>query len=164
MKTLYIVRHAKSSWDFPELGDAERPLMEKGIKNTHLVAGYLKDQKILPGLMISSPAVRALETARIMAKDLGYPEEKIRVEKKVYEGSYDHILDIIYSTPDEIDSLMIFGHNPTFTHLVNLLIHPGIENLPTTGVAAIRFRTDRWESVPSVRPHLDFLITPNKLK
>jgi phosphohistidine phosphatase len=113
--------------------------------------------------MVSSPAVRALETAKLFAREIGYAEKDIRIDRKIYDGYYDRILDIIYETSNEIDSLMLFGHNPTITNLANLFLHPGVEDMPTSAVVAITFSTDKWEEVPNAKAKLKFFITPKKL-
>jgi phosphohistidine phosphatase len=164
MKTLYLFRHAKSSWDDSRLADEERPVTPKGIKKTTLVSVWLKDHGIKPELIISSHAVRAFDTAVVVAKELGYPKKEIRVEQKIYGGNYDRILDIIYATPNVIDSLMIFGHNPTLTQLANLLLDPGIEDMDTSAVVGISFDTDRWETIPVSRAKRDFYVFPKMLK
>jgi phosphohistidine phosphatase len=164
MKRLYLIRHAKSSWDEPGLPDIDRPVIENGVRKTKRIISFLNEQKITADLIVSSPAERAYQTAVMVAEGIGYPVEKIKVERKVYEDYYDRILDLIYATPDEVGSLMIFGHNPTITHLANLFLHPGIELLPTTGVVCISFNTDEWEKIPSVEPKSEFVITPKMLK
>jgi phosphohistidine phosphatase len=164
MKTLYLCRHAKSSWDEPGMEDEQRPITPKGITKTQKVIRYLKKQGIRPGLIISSHAVRAYETALLVAQGLGYPEEKIVTERKIYDGYYDRILDVIYGTTNQVDSLMIFGHNPTITHLANLFLHPGIELIPTSAVVAISFPTDTWEKIPSTEGRKEFIVYPKMLK
>lgn len=164
MKTLYLIRHAKSSWESAGVADADRPLIPKGIKKTKQIVEFLKNRETLFDLIISSPAVRAFETAKIVAAGLNYPPEKIQIERKIYDGYYDRILDIIYGTPNEINSLAIFGHNPTITHLANLFLHPGIENIPTSGVVCLTFPTDKWEDIPANDPVKEFFITPKILK
>lgn len=164
MKTLYLVRHAKSSWDHPGLNDTERPLMQKGVERSQRVIAYLKERGLQPGLIISSPAVRALETARIFATGLGYPPQEIMIEQKIYDGYYDRILDVIYAVPNSVDSLMLFGHNPTITNLANLFMHPGIEDMPTSAVVSIGFDTDKWEEIPAVTSHQLFIVSPKILK
>jgi phosphohistidine phosphatase len=163
MKRLYLVRHAKSSWEGPGGSDMDRPLLEKGITRTMKVIRFLNDRKVKIDLMISSPAERAFKTAVLVAKGIGYPEDKIQIDRKIYDGYYDRILDLIYATSDEVNSLMIFGHNPTITHLANLFLHPGIELLPTTGTVCISFDTKKWESIPSVDPVSEFIINPKML-
>jgi phosphohistidine phosphatase len=163
MKKLYLVRHAKSSWEEPGGSDMDRPLLEKGIKRTMKVIRFLKERAVKIDLMISSPAIRAFQTAVLVAKGIGYPEDKIRVERKIYDGYYDRILDLIYATSNEVNSLMIFGHNPTITHLANLFLHPGVDLLPTTGTICISFDTEKWESIPSIDPVSEFIVFPKML-
>jgi phosphohistidine phosphatase len=163
LKKLYLVRHAKSSWEEPGGYDLDRPLLEKGIKRTMKVIRFLKERAVTIDLMISSPAERALQTAILVAQGIGYPEEKIRVERKIYDGYYDRILDLIYSTANNVNSLMIFGHNPTITQLANLFLHPGVDLLPTTGIICISFDTKKWESIPSVEPVNEFIVFPKML-
>jgi phosphohistidine phosphatase len=141
----------------------DRPLLEKGIKRTMKVIRFLNDRKVKIDLMISSPAERAFQTAVLVAKGIGYPEDKIQIDRKIYDGYYDRILDLIYTTSDDVNSLMIFGHNPTITHLANLFLHPGIELLPTTGTVCISFDTKKWESIPSVDPVSEFILYPKML-
>jgi phosphohistidine phosphatase len=164
MKTLYLCRHAKSSWDDSRLTDEERPLTPKGISKTSLVSTWLRDQGVTPDLIISSHAVRAYNTAVIVSKALGYPVKEIRVEPKIYTGLYDKILDIIYSVPNDVRSLMIFGHNPTLSQLANLFLHPGIGEMGTSAVVAISFSTDRWEEVPLSKASRLFFVFPKMLK
>jgi phosphohistidine phosphatase len=164
MKKLYLVRHAKSSREESGVTDIDRPLLEKGITRTQKVIKFLKERQVKIDLMISSPAERAIRTAALIAKGLGYPEEQIRLERKIYDGYYDRILDLIYAVPNHVDSLMIFGHNPSITHLSNLFLHPGIEPLPTTGTVCISFDTDKWESIPLVEPVREFVVFPKQFQ
>jgi phosphohistidine phosphatase len=164
MKTLYLCRHAKSSWDDPGQADEHRPITPQGIKKTQKVIKFLRSRKIIPGLIISSHAVRAYETALLIAEGTGYPEEKILTDRKIYDGYYDRILDLIYGAPNDIGSLMIVGHNPTITHLANLFLHPGIEAMPTSAIVAISFNTREWESLPGAEAVQDFIIYPKLLK
>lgn len=164
MKSLYLIRHAKSSWEIAGMSDAGRPLIPKGVKKTRLMVSFLKSRGTTLDLIVTSPAVRAYETARIVAEGLDYPQEKIQIERKIYDGYYDRILDIIYGTPNDVNSLAIFGHNPTITHLANLFLHPGIDEIPTSGIVCLTFPTDKWEDIPSSDPVKEFFITPKMLK
>jgi phosphohistidine phosphatase len=163
MKTLYLVRHAKSSWDLPELKDTERPLLEKGIVKTKKVIKFLKEKKVRVDLMISSPAIRAYETAKLIARGLDYPLEKIVTDRKLYEGNVDDILDVIYTTDKNIDSLMLFGHNPNFSMLADMFLHIGDDFLPTSGVACISFPAEKWEKISEVKAKKEFLLFPGKI-
>ncbi len=163
MKTLYIVRHAKSSWEFPELSDLERPIIEKGIYNTKRIAKELNDKRVVVDHIISSHAKRALETAKIIAAGINYPIEKIEISKKIYEHSDGDILDIISDVDNDMISLMIFGHNPTFTQLANRFLDEPIELLPTSGVISITFETNSWLEISKAEQKTNFMLFPKQL-
>lgn len=163
MKTLYIVRHAKSSWDHPGLADDERPLLQKGIKRTLKIAGFLKEKEILPDLMISSHAVRAHETAKIIAGIIGISEDNIIITSKLYHGSADHIYNELFGLPNNIASVMIFGHNPTFTSFANHFLDNKIDWLPTSAVVSVTFETGHWTELPMANHKANFIITPKDL-
>ncbi|MCK9204968.1 MAG: histidine phosphatase family protein [Bacteroidales bacterium] len=164
MKTLYLVRHAKASWDESGLSDFDRPLLPKGIKKTNRIVGFLQKRNTQVDLIISSPAVRALETAKIIAAGLDYPSIRIRTEQKIFNGYHDRILDIIYDTRNDIQSLMIVGHNPAITLVANLFLHPGIEIMPTTGVVCLSFNIDTWAEIPSTEAIREFIMYPKLLE
>jgi phosphohistidine phosphatase len=164
MKTLYLMRHAKSSWEEPGVADADRPLIPKGIKKTGLIVEFLLKRETKIDLMISSPAVRAYETAKLVAAGLNYPLNKINIDRKIYDGYYDRILDIIYGISNDLNSLMIFGHNPTITNLANLFLHPGIETMPTSCVVCLSFNVINWEDIPSGEATREFIVFPKMLK
>jgi phosphohistidine phosphatase len=163
MKTLYLVRHAKSSWETAGLADDQRPLLPRGIKKTKLIVDYLVKRKTLVDLIISSHAVRAIGTAEILAKGLNYPIDQVRIERRIYEGLYDRILEVIYAIGDEMDSIMIVGHNPTITSIANLFLHPGIGDMPTSTVVCLSFETGKWENIPSVPAKKEFVVFPKML-
>ena len=164
MKTLYLFRHAKSSWETAGLADDQRSLLPKGVIKTKLVADYLIKEGVKIDLMISSQAVRAYETAKILAVLMAYPVKQILKDRKIYDGPYDRLLDLIYGTSNDVASLMIIGHNPLITQLANLFLHPGIDDMPTSAVVCITFQTMKWEEVPASRSDLQFYITPKRLQ
>lgn len=164
MKKVYIVRHAKSSWDNPGLSDHDRPLLEKGKKRTALVGYFLAEKNISVDLIISSSAVRAYETAKIIAKYIAYPAEDIKIDSGIYHTDADSIVDGIYALPNDIQSVMFFGHNPTFTYFANQWMDESIDWLPTSGVVAISFNTNKWEDLAKAKFKTDFYITPRKVK
>jgi phosphohistidine phosphatase len=114
MKTLYLVRHAKSSWKYPNLDDFERPLNKRGRKNAPFMGTILKKLKVAPDLLISSPANRAAITARIIAAKINYPLEKIRYRESIYEFSEDALIHVIKQIDDSVNKAMIVGHNPAY--------------------------------------------------
>lgn len=164
MKTLYIVRHAKSSWDNIELSDHDRPVAPVGIKKTKRIISFLQDKNIKPELLISSSALRAYETASMIAEGIGYDVDKIVKSKALYHAGEDEIFDELLSVDDNINSVMLFGHNPTLTYFVDHFITPGIVNLPTTGTVSIDFMTDSWEEIANSKFNVNFVITPKLLK
>lgn len=166
MKTLYIARHAKSSWDDIRVSDHDRDLLPIGKKRTKKISRWLSEHNIFPDRIISSSAVRAYKTARLLAQGIGFPEEKIEKESSFYDAGSEDIMEILYALPDTVEKVMVVGHNPAFTVLVNLFLdwEHQIDNLPTSGVAAIRFETDKWDELDLAEQQVEFLIIPKKIK
>ena len=146
MKTLHIVRHGKALQDYFNLQDHDRTLIEKGIVNSISFAHQLRQQYAAPGLMISSFAARALHTAHIFAKAMNYPHERVQVNEKLYMGGENVIYNILESLPDELESVMIVGHNPDVTFVANTYGCNTV-SIPTSGVVTIRFKADRWSEI-----------------
>jgi phosphohistidine phosphatase len=163
MKTIYIVRHAKSSWNTAGLADEQRPLLEKGIKRTKKVIDCLHRRNISIDYIISSHAIRAHETAIILARALKYPTEEIKVDPHLYFTDSDRIMDQFYDLPDRYDSVMLVGHNPAMTGFVNQFLDEPIENLPTSGIVSISFETEKWEEIPLAKHKTNFMIFPKEL-
>ena len=147
MKILYLIRHAKSSWNEPGLSDFERPLNSRGKHDAPFMGKLLKEKHVLPDKIISSSAVRAFTTARTMAAEINYPVEKIETTDKIYEASASEILNVIQSVDNEVTTLMLFGHNPGFTSLSNYLSDRQVDNIPTCGISRIEFDVDSWTEV-----------------
>lgn len=147
MKTLYIVRHAKSDKENAQLQDIDRPLNARGYDDAHFMASKLTAANIQPELLISSPAVRALSTALIFARKLGYDPQKILLENSLYETGTKEYIEVIRSTPDSFSSAMLFGHNSTITSLVNSLGKPFTENVPTSGITGFTFSATQWSEI-----------------
>lgn len=148
MKTLFIVRHAKSSWKDHSLSDFDRPLNKRGKRDVPDMGARLKSQNIIPDLIISSPANRALTAAKGIATQISYPLSHIVESDALYHGSSRNIIKLIAATDDSYDSLMIFGHNPGFTYLINDLTDFYLDNLPTCGICGIEFPIDSWKALP----------------
>ena len=144
MKTLTLVRHAKSSWKDTSLADRERPLNRRGQHDAPEMGRRIARAGIRPSLIVSSPAVRAWTTAKIVAKEIGYPLEFLQREDGLYLGSVNDILDVIVAQDTGFNNLMMFGHNPGFTDFANYLV-PGItNNVPTAGVLCVNIDQDDW--------------------
>lgn len=144
MKTLILVRHAKSSWKDPSLADRDRPLNKRGKRDAPEMGRRLAARGGAPDLIVSSPANRALATARIIAAAVGYTAEKIREDERLYLASPAGILEAIRDLEDGYERVFLFGHNPGLTELVNELSEPAVDNVPTCGVVELRLAADRW--------------------
>ena len=164
MKTLYIIRHGKSAWNEPGLNDSERPLLQKGISRTRQVAEHLVQAQAKPDLILSSHAVRAFETAKIIAHGVEYPEEKIIMSNKIYYSDAEGIFELFYDLSEDIHSLMLVGHNPTLTDMANEFLTQKIDNLPTSGAVCVEFNTDSWESFFLSPSKVKFVLIPKQLK
>ena len=161
-KHLYIVRHGKSNQDFTNVPDYERPLKERGVNDSYKMASIMLQKKGIPQLIISSPAIRALHTAMIFARILKYPLNKVNVNNTLYMSSATDYLEIIKETDDSIDSLMLFGHNPSFTDLANHFLHDKIYDIPTSGIVGLKFETDLWKNISTLKPLEYFFDYPKK--
>lgn len=144
MKSLTIVRHAKSSWDEPGLADRDRPLNKRGERDAPKMAKRIAAAGIRPSLIVSSPAVRAWTTAHIVAREIGYPIEFLQREKELYLASVNDILDVIAAQDTGFNNLMLFGHNPGFTEFANYLVPRLTNNLPTAGVVSVDIDIEDW--------------------
>ena len=163
-KVLYIARHAKSAWDDPGVSDHDRDLMEKGVRRTKLVAGYLLEKGVKPDLIISSSAVRARKTAGLIAEGIGYPEPDIKIESKIYGADEDDLFDILFALPDDVNSVMLVGHNPTFTYFANYFLKDELDWMPTSTVVGIEFKTGKWEKIANAKKIVKFVVTPKMLR
>lgn len=144
MKTLTLVRHAKSSWHDTNLSDRERPLNKRGLRDAPIMARRAVEAGIRPSLIIASPAVRAWTTAKIFATEIGYPVEFLQREDAIYLASLQRLLDVVASQDAGFNNLMLFGHNPGLTDFANYL-SPGLtNNLPTAGIVSVELDRDDW--------------------
>lgn len=165
MKYLFLVRHAKSSWDFPELPDFDRPLNKRGERNAPEMGIRLATRKLELDAVISSPANRALTTAHTIAEELDFPVVNIIENNDVYHASCNTLVDIIHDLQDELKSVMLVGHNPGFTDLSNFLKEPDyhIGNVPTCGIVAIEFALNRWSDISKHCGRMLFFDYPKKV-
>lgn len=147
MKTLVLVRHAKSSWKDASLPDRDRPLNSRGKRDAPKMGRWLADLVGTPDLIVSSPATRAMATARVIAVAVGYPGDGIQEDERIYEAGPAEILEAIRGLDDRHDRVFLIGHNPGFTDLVNALTKPSIDNVPTCGVVVLGVATERWADV-----------------
>lgn len=150
MKTVYLIRHAKSSWEEEGQADFDRPLNERGKIDAPRMGKRLKERGIVPNLLLLSPAKRALSTAKRIADAIGYPKEKIKTDRALYHADEDEILSVIRALSDKSDLVFLFGHNPGLTEFVNSMNHDRshyIDIVPTCGIVAFSFETTHWKQI-----------------
>lgn len=164
MKTLILIRHAKSDWDDQTISDFERPLNEKGLADAPMMADFVISKGIRPDILISSPAKRALMTCRIFAKKMSLSAGKIITEKEIYSGSVRDLLKIVNKIDDKNNTALLFGHNPDISYLANMLTGEFIDSMPTCSVVAIEFNVETWEMADAVNGKMIFFHYPKLLK
>ncbi|MEQ8904945.1 histidine phosphatase family protein [Ekhidna sp.] len=161
MKTLYLIRHAKSSWSF-DLNDHDRPLGKRGRKDVIKMGQHLASNQPNPEIFISSTASRALYTALHICDQMGVDEGQIRLEKGLYHAGANEILQIVQSAP-ECDRLAVFGHNPGFTSIANAMANSSFDNIPTCGIVGIDFNAKYWKDVKFGEGALSFFYFPKEI-
>jgi phosphohistidine phosphatase len=148
VKQLTLVRHAKSDWSLPGQQDWDRPLNKRGQRDAPEMARRLRARKLKPDLVLASPAVRALTTAAIMARELKVPAAQVRQDERLYLASPADMLAVIRELGGTARHLMVFGHNPGITDFANRLsAGDQIDNLPTSGVFTATFDIDDWSAL-----------------
>ncbi len=147
MRTLTLVRHAKSSWNHPGLADFQRPLNKRGERDAPRMGSRLATRNIKPQMILSSPAVRALTTAKVIASAVGYEATGIITDERIFHAYSDQLLEVIRGFDASLHHLMLVGHNPGLTNLVEQLAHAGISNIPTCGIVMLGFSVDHWRDV-----------------
>ncbi|WP_258103742.1 histidine phosphatase family protein [Marinoscillum sp. MHG1-6] len=161
MKTLYLVRHAKSSWAF-SMSDHDRPLGPRGRRDLKKLSKFTSEQIPAPDLIITSTASRALYTALHFADHWNYPEEKIITDRRLFHASTGDIQKLLHEHHQE-NTLAIFGHNPGFTDFNNQMSHDPIDNIPTCGIMGIGFEIDSWRQFGQKRGKRLFFHAPKLL-
>ncbi|MDD5212446.1 MAG: histidine phosphatase family protein [Sulfuricurvum sp.] len=162
MKTLILIRHAKSDWSNPFLHDFDRELNGRGLKDAPVMGKILADKNIHPDLILSSPALRAQTTAIEIARKLSFPEDAITYNPSLYESDIETVFEVIRSVSDTCKTLIVFGHNPELTECANALCGADIENIPTCGVVAMLLKEDSWKSVGYDSAELLFFDIPKQ--
>lgn len=162
MKTLYFLRHAKSGWKDADLSDIDRPLNARGKENAPAMGKHLRKLHVKPQLIISSPAKRAFSTANIIASEIGYEEKNIKIEMGLYGANIEELLSVIHALEGGLDKVMLVGHNPGFTQIIEFLTGTDIVNLPTCGVARVDHDIKKWHNVKPGKGKLVWLESPKK--
>lgn len=146
LRKLFIIRHGKSSWE-SVVDDIDRPLTERGVKNSYEMATRLQNAGLIPELIYTSPASRAQHTATIMSNIWELKDSSIHIRRNLYLPDMNEIEEIIFEIPDSCVSAAIFGHNPGFMQFANRFMSQPLDNLPTTGVVVISMELDSWTDI-----------------
>lgn len=160
MRRITLLRHAKSDWSTPSKNDFDRPLNQRGESNGKLIGTRLKNSGVRPSLIISSDAVRAMATARLIAQNIGYPIEFIQPDHDLYLASPASIIDVLEREGKNYNDVMVVGHNPGLTELSNSLCNTRIDNIPTCGVFAVDIEISSWADLVNTQGTLNYFDYP----
>lgn len=164
MMNLFLCRHAKSSWSEPGLADKERPLNERGKNDAPLMGNILKNKQEFSDLIISSPAKRALKTAKLIAEKLDYKTKNIEVNKNLYMAGINEFIDVISNINKDHKNVMLFSHNYGITDFANYISNSDIQNIPTCGIVKISFVIKNWQEIQNTKGNLQYFIYPKMFK
>lgn len=163
-KDLFIIRHAKSDWSF-RVDDFDRPLNSRGFDDAPLMAKWLIEQEYKPDLLLSSPAKRALTTAQIFSEILRFPIQNIDTDARIYESNKQGVLEVINALRMELESVVLFGHNPTISELIAYLSDRTYEEIPTCGVVHLHFAdAEHWNEISAGTGIILRYVYPKMLK
>jgi phosphohistidine phosphatase len=161
MKTLFVLRHAKSSWSNSDVADFDRPLNERGEQAAPFMGAFMREKNFIPDLILSSPAQRARETARLV-KEAGKFDAAILFEPQIYEASLGDLIEIIGQTENNSERLLLVGHNPGLENLVRILTGKA-ESFPTAALAHILLKIENWSEIQPGKGELENLFKPKEL-
>lgn len=160
MKTLFVLRHAKSSWDNPDLADFERPLNSRGLDAARFIGELIYDRNLEPQIIVSSPAKRAKQTA-VLVKELAGVNKPVAFDERIYEASPLTLFNLIREFDEKYDSVLIVGHNPGFENIVRMLTGESV-SMPTAALAKINLTAEKWSDLDIDSNELEFLIRPKE--
>jgi len=162
MKTLYLVRHAKSSWDDPAVSDIDRPLNKRGLRDAPFMGALLAGMGEIPDVIVTSTANRAGSTARLLAEAFGLPAPRVVGMRPLYTASPGTILGVVRELDDGFTRAMIVGHNPGVTQAAGEIAPGSVVHMPTCSIAAFELPVESWMEVRAGRGRLRFFETPKQ--
>lgn len=165
MKTLILVRHAKSDWGNDSIGDIMRPLNERGYSDAQILSKQLSQKIAVPQLWVTSPAIRAYSTALIFSDAFNYHSQKLVLNKSIYEASLKTLQTIVTTSfADDIETVFMFGHNPGFTKFFNQFSDSFADNIPTCGVVSLSNDVLSWKDILNTKMKTDFYLYPKEFR
>jgi len=164
MKKLIFVRHGKAEDPSSEFSDLQRSLTPKGKNIAKLMAKKLLEEDNIQGIVVTSPAFRALETAIIFGEALGIKPEKIILDTNIYyKMSFNYLIDLLATAENDTDTFIMFGHNPSFSEIPDSLCKEGFDYMPKCGIAGISFNVKNWSEIKQGTGTLEYFLTPEKI-
>ena len=160
MKTLILIRHAKSSWDHPGLSDFDRPLNERGKNDAPEMAKRLKEKGIGLDHLVSSPAKRARKTAKYFAEEFGFDKEDIKLVEELYMATQSAFFKAVTDINDKYKTVALFSHNPGITEFASSLTNVRVDNMPTCAMFALQTDVDSWKDFKSAEKKFLFFDYP----
>ena len=161
MKTLYLLRHAKSSWDDQNLQDFDRPLNKRGLKAAPRIGAYMLNEKIRPDVVLSSPALRAKQTTTMACEAAGF-SSLINFDERIYEAGVQRLFEIVVGFENRIGEALMVGHNPGFEELLSALTGES-HRMPTAALACIELKIEKWSEVTGGSGKLKWLVKAKEL-
>lgn len=159
MKIVYLARHGKASWpDESRMEDVDRSLKSKGIRDVAMAAKKLLKKEAYPDLICSSNALRSVHTALIVARNIDYPSNRIKILPALYGSDVESIFEVIENTKEDYESIMVFGHDPAMTNFANLKTKRAKDKIPTASIVGIEFECDSWQDVRSAKGKQKFFL------
>jgi len=158
MKKLFILRHAKSSWDDPDLADFDRPLNDRGLNTAPFMGEVMAKRNFLPDIILSSPARRALQTA-LLVKEAGGMNAAVKYDERIYEASPQALRQAVLEIGDEFDSVLLVGHNPGVEGFTKFLTNKS-EPMPTASLSVIELDIKAWNDLAQETGRLQTVIRP----
>lgn len=162
MKRLILIRHSKSSWDDEDTEDFNRKLSKRGERDAKFMSELLAKKIKKPDLILTSQAYRSLRTAEYFADAFDIEDEKIIADQGIYERGSKYIIQLLKDLDDNIQSIIVIGHNPDITTLANYFSGEYFENVPTTGIVGIDFKIKSWKDIEAKPGKLIFYEIPKK--
>lgn len=162
MRHLALIRHAKSSWDNLDLDDFDRPLNKRGYRDAPFMGKKLGERGIAFDVIISSPAARALATSRLIAAEIDYPEDRIQTDERIYEASWQGLMEVVNGIDDAHSRAAIVGHNPGMSHFAAVLAGDGPGDMPTCAIALLEFSISSWSEAGPAMGRLRSFEYPKK--
>jgi phosphohistidine phosphatase len=163
MKKIIFVRHGRAEEGSPGLPDFERSLTTRGKSTSEQMAHLLKEKEKDKALLITSPAFRAYETAMVFARILGSDPDKVIIKNDLYSrATLNSFAEIVEKTNDNINLIIFFGHNPSFTEISDRLSKTGCDFLPKSGIVCLKFKTDTWKGIVREKGTTEYFLKPDK--